>query len=218
MTFVFDDTLGRMLVQDCRPGKRTPSCGRCRPRTSGRGACAVGQFEARRSAARQSLTACLQGPFRDYLRYDVQSLASLLSSTLSSVNGSSGSSGGSSLNGSPISTGPIDVNTLVVRADDGRIASADTTAVAAVGGPGQAERLRPGSERAVQPRHRRFGAEIQLRLHGGAGNRHGQRGRGDRVGNARAGFLCGHRVQHRPGAGGRVGAIVPRPLRSGPAR
>jgi flagellar hook-associated protein 2 len=41
------------------------------------------------------------------------SLASLLSSTLSSVNGSSGSSGGSSLNGSPISTGPIDVNTLV---------------------------------------------------------------------------------------------------------
>jgi flagellar hook-associated protein 2 len=42
------------------------------------------------------------------------SLASLLSSTLSSVNGSSGSSGSSpSLNGSPISTGPIDVNTLV---------------------------------------------------------------------------------------------------------
>ena len=43
------------------------------------------------------------------------SLASLLSSTLNSVNGSNGNStsGSSSLNGSPISTGPIDVNTLV---------------------------------------------------------------------------------------------------------
>ena len=41
------------------------------------------------------------------------SLASLLSSTLSSVNGSNGSSSSSSLTGSPISTGPIDVNTLV---------------------------------------------------------------------------------------------------------
>jgi flagellar hook-associated protein 2 len=42
------------------------------------------------------------------------SLASLLSSTLSSVNGSgSGSSSSTSLTGSPISTGPIDVNTLV---------------------------------------------------------------------------------------------------------
>src|SRR6266853_461233 len=41
------------------------------------------------------------------------SLASLLSSTLSSVNSSGGSSSGGSLTGSPISTGPIDVNTLV---------------------------------------------------------------------------------------------------------
>ena len=40
------------------------------------------------------------------------SLASLLSSTLSNVNSSSSSSG-TSLTGSPISTGPIDVNTLV---------------------------------------------------------------------------------------------------------
>ena len=42
------------------------------------------------------------------------SLASLLSSTLNGVNGSNGnSSSSSSLTGSPISTGPIDVNTLV---------------------------------------------------------------------------------------------------------
>ncbi len=47
------------------------------------------------------------------------SLASLLSSTLSSVNGSNSSTGGTgstgsaSLNGSPISVGPIDVNSLV---------------------------------------------------------------------------------------------------------
>jgi flagellar hook-associated protein 2 len=41
------------------------------------------------------------------------SLASLLSSTLNSVNGSSSGSSSTSLTGSPISTGPIDVNTLV---------------------------------------------------------------------------------------------------------
>jgi flagellar hook-associated protein 2 len=43
------------------------------------------------------------------------SLASLLSSTLNGVNGSNGSNGSSSasVTGSPISTGPIDVNTLV---------------------------------------------------------------------------------------------------------
>lgn len=41
------------------------------------------------------------------------SLASLLSSTLSSVNSGNGSSSNSSITGSPISTGPIDVNTLV---------------------------------------------------------------------------------------------------------
>ena len=40
-------------------------------------------------------------------------LASLLSSTLSSVNGTGSGSSSASLTGSPISTGPIDVNTLV---------------------------------------------------------------------------------------------------------
>jgi len=41
------------------------------------------------------------------------SLASLLSSTLSSVNANNGTGGSGSITGSPISTGPIDVNTLV---------------------------------------------------------------------------------------------------------
>jgi flagellar hook-associated protein 2 len=41
------------------------------------------------------------------------SLASLLSSTLNNANGSNNSSSGTSLTGSPISVGPIDVNTLV---------------------------------------------------------------------------------------------------------
>jgi flagellar hook-associated protein 2 len=41
------------------------------------------------------------------------SLASLLSSTLNSVNGTGSGSSSASLTGSPISTGPIDVNTLV---------------------------------------------------------------------------------------------------------